>query len=116
MVLSYKDGVGLFEGSWDFPHGLQDLEVFGLAGSIYTTGAAEVALRKGRDPAVKIEVPALAPEMAGPIQYLIHCLRHQKPVEGLVALDINVGVMEILEAAKMSIASGKAVTLPLPIP
>jgi predicted dehydrogenase len=110
MVLSYKDGVGIFEGSWDLPRGFQDLEVFGRAGSLYTTGA-EVALRKGKEPEVMIDVPALAPEMAGPTQYITYCIQNKKPVEGLVALDINVGVVEIIEAAKMSIKTGKAVEL-----
>ena len=32
---------------------------------------------------------------------------------GLVALDINVGVNEIIEAAKISVKSGRAVALPL---
>jgi hypothetical protein len=32
----------------------------------------------------------------------------------MVALDINVGVNEIIEAAKMSVKSGQAVKLPLP--
>ena len=30
MVLHYKNGVGIFEGSWDLPRSYQDLEVFGL--------------------------------------------------------------------------------------
>jgi predicted dehydrogenase len=115
MVLSYKDGVGLFETSWDFPRFFQDLEVLGPTGSLYTEGSTEVALRKGREPEVKIEVPPLPPEMAGPLQYFTHCLRTGKPIEGMVALDLNVGVMEILEAAKMSIQTGKAVALPLPV-
>ena len=37
----------------------------------------------------------------------------KKPIEGLVALDINVGVNEIIEAAKMSVKNGQAVKLPL---
>ncbi|MEO7650451.1 MAG: Gfo/Idh/MocA family oxidoreductase, partial [Bryobacteraceae bacterium] len=37
MMLSYKNGVGLFEGSWDLPRSYQDLEVFGLKGSLYMT-------------------------------------------------------------------------------
>jgi len=36
-----------------------------------------------------------------------------KAIEGLTALEINVGVVEIIEAAKMSVASGNAVGLPL---
>jgi predicted dehydrogenase len=120
MVLSYKDGVGIFEGSWDLPRSFQQLEVFGLAGSLQTRGNVEVALRKGSEweapqPEVKIEVPALAPEMAGPTEYLAYCLMNKQPVEGMVALDINVGVIEVIEAAKLSIKTGKAVALPLPL-
>jgi hypothetical protein len=44
---------------------------------------------------------------------MIHCIRSKKAPEGLVALDINVGVNEIIEAAKMSVKTGKAVPLPL---
>ena len=29
MVLHYKNGIGIFEGSWDLPRSFQDLEVFG---------------------------------------------------------------------------------------
>jgi hypothetical protein len=32
-------------------------------------------------------------------------------VEGLTALDINVGVVEIIEAAKQSVTSGSAIAL-----
>ncbi|HLN01050.1 MAG TPA: hypothetical protein VK335_17305 [Bryobacteraceae bacterium] len=34
-------------------------------------------------------------------------------LEGLTAVDINVGVFEIIEAAKMSVKSGNSVALPL---
>ena len=36
-----------------------------------------------------------------------------KAIEGLTALDINVGVVEIIEAAKMSVKTGNSVALPL---
>ena len=32
MILHYKNGIGIFEGSWDLPRSFQDLEVFGLQG------------------------------------------------------------------------------------
>jgi hypothetical protein len=40
-------------------------------------------------------------------------MRGQKDLEGLVALPINVGVVEIIEAAKESVAAGRAIPLPL---
>jgi predicted dehydrogenase len=115
MVLSYKDGVGLFESSWNFPRGFQELELFGRGGSLLTTGNVDVVMRKGTDPAVNVEVPPLGPEMAGPIQYFTHCLENGKTVEGPVSLDLNVGVIEIIEAARKSVETGRAVPLPLPI-
>ena len=112
MILSYKNGVGLFEGSWDLPRSLQDLEIFGNEGSLYMRNGS-VELRKGRADAQGVAIQPLPPERAEPIAYMIHCIREKKAPEGLVELDINVGVNEIIEAAKQSAKTGKAVSLPL---
>jgi predicted dehydrogenase len=109
LTLSYKNGVGIFEGSWDLPRGFQDLEVFGLKGSLYMTNG-KVELRSGKQTR-DIDLAALPPERSEPIAHMVNCLRTKQPVEGLVAIDINVGVNEIIEAAKMSVATGKAVKL-----
>lgn len=113
LILHYKNGVALLEGSWDLPRSFQDLEVFGLQGSLYL-GGGKVELRKGRGAAEEVTAPALPPERAEPVAYLVNCLKNQKPIDGLVALDINVDAVEILEAAKESIRTGRAVKLPLP--
>ena len=112
MILRYKNGVGIFEGSWDLPRSFQDLEVFGIGGSLYMKNGS-VELRKGREAARELPLENLPPERAEPISYMIQCLKSGKPVEGLVALDINVGVNEIIEAAKRSLRTGQAVKLPL---
>jgi predicted dehydrogenase len=112
LVLHYKNGVGVFEGSWDLPRSFQDLEVFGLEGSLYL-GQGKVELRKGKQ-VQDIPLPALPPDQIEPITYMVNCLRANKALEGLVALPINVDVVEIIEAAKQSIRSGRAVKLPLP--
>ena len=111
LVLHYKNGVGIFEGSWDLPRGYQDLEVFGRAGSIYMQDG-KVELRKGRE----TKAVALEPLPAGrgePIANMVASIRDKRPIEGMTALEINVGVNEIIEAAKESVRSGRAVALPL---
>lgn len=113
ILLHYRNGVAVLEGSWDLPRSFQDLEVFGLQGSLYL-GGGKVELRKGRGAAEEVAAPALPPERAEPVAYLVNCLKSQKPIDGLVALDINVDAVEILEAAKESIRTGRAVKLPLP--
>ena len=112
FIFSYKNGVGLFEGSWDFPRSFQDLEVFGRNGSLYLRNGS-VELRKGRENGVALPVEQLPAERAEPIAYMMHCIRTKRPPEGLVAIDINVDVVEIIEASKKSVKEGKAVKLPL---
>ncbi len=111
LVLRYKNGVGIFEGSWDLPRSFQDLEVFGRNGSIYMT-QRRAELRKSRGEPAEIPAAALPPDRAEPVSYLIARLREGKPVDGLVALDINLQVNEIIEAALQSVKSGKPIPLP----
>ena len=112
MILQYKNGVGVFEGSWDLPRSFQDLEVFGLKASVYMTQRG-VEVKQGRGAAKQLPLEPLPPERSEPLAYMVSAMRNKKPIEGLVALDINVGVNEIIEAAKMSVKSGQAVKLPL---
>lgn len=110
IVLHWKNGSGIFEGSWDLPRSFQDLEIFGRSASLHVT-RDRVEVRKGRDAATQPAAPALAAERAEPIAYMIHSIRTNKPIEGMTAIDINVGVIEIIEAAKQSVRTGKAVKL-----
>ena len=113
MILGYKNGVGLFEGSWDLPRSFQDLEVFGLEGSLHMT-RDRLEFRKGRAPGEEQPLHALAPENAEPIAHMIAAIREKKMLNPMVSLDINVDVVEIIEAAKASMRSRAAVKLPLP--
>ncbi|HUB33963.1 MAG TPA: Gfo/Idh/MocA family oxidoreductase [Bryobacteraceae bacterium] len=118
MVLKYKNGINIFEGSWDLPRSFQDLEIFGSTtgpdgnvkrGSIYMT-QQKVELRNGSDTR-ELPLTPLAPEKADPISFMVDAIRNNKPIEGITALDINIGVVEIIDAAKESIRTGRAVKL-----
>jgi predicted dehydrogenase len=110
FIFSYKNGVGLFEGSWDLPRSFQDLEVFGREGSLYMVNG-KVELRKGRGQPESVTLDPLPPERSEPIAYMVHCIQTNRPPDGLVAIDINVDVVEIIEAAKKSVKEGKAIKL-----
>lgn len=112
FMLTYKDGVGLFEGSWDLPRSFQDVEIFGRSGSLHVVNG-RVEMRQGRQPANDVTLDPLPPERSEPIANMIHCIRNKRAPEGLVGIDINVDVVEIIEAAKRSLKEGKAVKLPL---
>ena len=110
IVLHYPNGVGIFEASWDLPRGFQDLEIFGRQGSVYMTNNG-VELRKANAAPQKVDSPALPADQAEPIAAMIAAIRSGKPVEGLTAIDINVDVARIMDAAKESVRTGRAVKL-----
>ena len=112
MVLSYPSGVGVFEASWDLPRGFQQLEVLGRTGSL-SMNRDSLAYRDGRKAAVDIESTPLAVSDSHPVRYMIDRVTSGKPLEHIVALDINVSAVQILEAAKRSARSLRAVPLPL---
>ena len=41
----------------------------------------------------------------------MNAIKEHKPIEGLTAIDINVDVIEIIDAAKESIRTGRAVAM-----
>ena len=111
VVLSYDDGVAILEGSWNLPHNFQDLRVFGAEGSLYMTRAG-VELRKGLNGVPETVRPTpLAHERSNPITYIVDRVRRAVPDDNITALDMNVGVIEILDAAKESIRTGRSVPL-----
>jgi len=109
LVLSYPQGVGIFEASWDLPRSYQDLDVFGASGALHMQNG-KVEMRKG-GATTEISIEPLPPERAEPIAYMASSIRSGKPMEGLTALDINVGVLEIIDAARESVRTGRAVKL-----
>ncbi len=112
LVLGYKDGDGIFEGSWDLPRSFQDLEVFGRSGSMTMVNNKVELHKSGRGATNEnVKIEPLPKERSSPLAYMANAVQTHHAPEGLVALDINVRVVEIIDAAKLSIKSGKAVTL-----
>ncbi len=50
---------------------------------------------------------------AEPIAYMVDHIRGKQPLDGPSALDLNLQVNQVLEAAKISVRTGRAVPLPL---
>ncbi len=117
IVLNYKDGVAILEASWDLPPAERlGNEVYGMKGSI-VGGTIQKGVRRAgarrQTSGEPLPVTPLPPERADPVAYIVDRIRHKQPLDGPSALDLNVQVQEVLEAAKISIRTGKAVPLPL---
>jgi predicted dehydrogenase len=118
IILNYKDGVAILEASWDLPPAQRlGNEIYGMKGSIVGNAIRKAgdpsAPRGSRQPGEPLPVTPLPPERSEPIAYMVDRLRSKQPLDGPSALDINVAVQEVLEAAKMSVKTGRAVPLPL---
>jgi predicted dehydrogenase len=115
LVLNYPHAVGLFEGSWDLPRSYQDLEVFGRPdgdkkpGSVYMAHNG-VELSHGREKK-ELELNPLPADEAEPIAYMVSRMKANKPIEGMMAMDINVNVIRIIDLAKESVKTGRAVAV-----
>src|SRR6267142_2324465 len=114
IVLDYPDGTAILQASWDWPYGMERVHVFGPKGSLLAT-ANELFLRMSNDNSKqmgldgqKVSMESLSPEKSNPIAYFVNAIRKDLPIEAPVSSQLNVQVLEILDAARESIRTGKA--------
>lgn len=112
VVVEYPGATGFIEGSWNWPFGIKDLEVFGQTGYIHAFDKDNLTMRLRENiKSVPVAPPLTAPEN-DPVVYFNAYL--QKNITGddtRSSLKYNMIVMEILDAAKRSIKEGKRITL-----
>src|SRR5581483_544032 len=117
VLLEYPDATAVLMPSWNWPYGKGQVELFGPKGSLLVMGdgllfqPAKAQTTAGNPQGKPVECKPLPPEKRNGIAYYLYCIRNDKPIEGPVAASINVGVNEIIDAAKESIRTGRAVAL-----
>jgi predicted dehydrogenase len=113
IVLDYPDATAVIEASWDWPYTKEQVEVFGPKGSLlarHTTLLHRAADARGPNIAPDGENVALNPlpnHMSNPVSYFVDCIRNNKSIGDPVSAQLNVQVMEILDAARESARTGK---------
>lgn len=118
VLLEYPNATAILLPSWDWPYGKGQAEFFGPRASFLVMGAG--LLLQPAQQGTTAEDPNGAPVSTQPgsaekengVAYFLHCLRDNQPIEGPVTGPLNVGVNEIIDAAKESISNGRAVELP----
>ena len=117
IVLRYPTAQAVIMGSWDWSFSVKNMEVYGTKGTAFTDGPDQLRIRyAGQKQSTLSTAPPLTSPNNGSIPYLLAVMRGQLVPKGdLSALDTNVIVMQILEAARTSARTGKTVDLkPLP--
>jgi len=113
IVLDYPDATVIVEASWDWPYGMEQVQVFGAKGSLLA-GASDLFFKTGRKRTPsdgplgeQLKLEPLPHQQSNPVAYFVACLRENKPLEDPVSAKLNVQVVEILSAARESILSGQ---------
>ncbi|QHS56790.1 Gfo/Idh/MocA family oxidoreductase [Mucilaginibacter sp. 14171R-50] len=112
IIVEYPTATGIIEASWNWPFSIKDLEVFGDEGYMHALDKDTVITRLNNLRAVKsVAAPLLAPN-DHPIPYLQVVVKNRlKGITDRSSLKYNMIVMQILDAAKRSIAEGKRIVL-----
>lgn len=118
ILLEYPDATAVLLPSWDWPYSKGQVQVFGPKGSLLATNDQLLYRPAGSSPKAEsldgkpVELKPLEHETSNPISYFVYCIRNNKPIEPPLSPELNVQVVEILDAAKESIRTGRAVVLP----
>lgn len=113
IVLQYPHAQAVIMGSWNWPFARKDMEVYGATGYAITVAADQIRIRSEHDAEEHTATaPPLPARERDSLAYLSAVLRGEIVPRGdLTALDTNVIVMQILDAARESARTGRAVKL-----
>jgi predicted dehydrogenase len=117
IILRYPHAQAVLMPSWNWTFGRKDTEVYGTKAYAIALNPTQVRVRfSEKDPEETTTAAPLAPPEDTSLHYLAAVLRGElKPQGDLTALDTNMVVMQILDAARESAKTGKTVELkPLP--
>lgn len=114
ILLQYPKTQGIIQASWNWPFSRKDMEVYGQTG--YLIAADNLTLKsrlKGETQEQTTVLPPRPYPYDDPFSFLAAVIRGRITVapQDLSSLENNMLVVEILEAAKKSAASGKTITL-----
>lgn len=117
ILLTYDDSMAILEPSWNWPIGRKDMEIYGLTGAIFADNrnTLRVRMAEGYDgfEEEKMTLEERSNPYNDPFSLLAAVIRGKVKLNpnDLTALENNMTVVEILEAAKESAQKGKTITL-----
>jgi len=113
VMLRYPKAQAVLMPSWNWPFSRNDVELYGATGYAATVGADKLRVRyHGEKAESVIEAPTVPKAEANSLDYLAAVLRGEiKPDGDPSSLETNVVVVQIMDAARRSVATGKTIAL-----
>lgn len=113
IILRYPQMQGIIQASWNWPISRKDMEIYGKTGQVVCLDGTQLRVHLDGENQRELTAPKLAQPHDDPFAMFAAAIRGKldvKPTD-LSALENNLIVMEILEAAKESARTGKTVEL-----
>ena len=114
IILTYPHTQGIVQGSWNWPVGRKDMEIYGQTGYIYALDALNMCFRQTGDEITQtLKLEPLPAPLNDPFAYLAAVVRGTITVTNhdLSSLANNLIVVQILDAARESARTGQTVRL-----
>jgi glucose-fructose oxidoreductase len=112
IILTYPKAQAILQASWNWPFDRKDMEVYGETGEAITVRRDGLRVRRqGEDQEQLQTPPPLTTPYDNSISYLIAVVEGKIKATGLSALDTNVTVTRILDAARESAKTGRTIQL-----
>jgi predicted dehydrogenase len=111
IVLSYPRAQAILQASWNWPFGRKDMEVYGRTGYAITVERDALRVRLADQEEKRLEAAETPAHYEDSVAYLKAVVLGAGKPEGLSSLETNLVVTEILDAAKRSAETGRAVPL-----
>jgi len=112
IILNYPHAQVILQPSWNWPVNRKDMEIYGQVGQVMVPQGDRMTVQMSDAPKpTESTPPALTGPEADPVSYFAAVVRKEIVPTGLASLDVNMTVVEILDAAHRSANSGKEVKL-----
>ncbi|HKJ78293.1 MAG TPA: hypothetical protein VKA10_02110, partial [Prolixibacteraceae bacterium] len=114
IILNYPDMEGVIHASWNWPFNRKDMHVYGDTGYAFVDNAETIRYRLEEKSKEKTKlVPLSKAPFNDPFTFFASAVTGKTKVKptDLSALELNVTVVEILEAAKESDKTGRKIEL-----
>jgi predicted dehydrogenase len=112
IILTYPKAQAILQASWNWPFDRKDMEIYGETAQAITIRRDSLRVRRaGEDQEQLQNAPPLIAPYDNSISYLIAVVEGKIKVTGLSALDTNVTVIRILDAARESAKTGRTIKI-----
>jgi len=112
IILNYPENQVIIQASWNWPHHVKDMEVYGTTGYVICNNGTDMEVMTGRkQESVSLQAEPLPQGIHDPfalLQKVVH-ENYELPAYDVSSLENNELVMQILEAAKRSAKTSETV-------